>query len=84
MLLLAAISYGYDLILIMLFALGKTKWLLSREYIALGLSLMFFISSLFIGDIRIKILIVIIGALAGETLMVTTGLIKIKKILRNT
>ena len=35
MLLLAAISYGYDLILITLFAFDKTKWLLSRECIAI-------------------------------------------------
>jgi hypothetical protein len=48
MLLLAAISYGYDLILITLFALDKTRWLLSREYTAFTLALLFFISSLFI------------------------------------
>ena len=50
MLLLAAISYGYDLILITLFAFDKTKWLLSREYIALSVALLFFVSSLFIND----------------------------------
>lgn len=50
MLLLAAISYGYDLILITLFALDKTRWLLSREYIALTIALIFFISSLVIDN----------------------------------
>lgn len=50
MLLLAAISYGYDLILITLFAFDKTKWLLSREYIAMSVALIFFIASLFIDD----------------------------------
>jgi O-antigen/teichoic acid export membrane protein len=50
MLLVAAISYGYDLILITLFAFDKTKWLLSREYIAVSVSLIFFVSSLFIDD----------------------------------
>ncbi len=50
MLLLAAISYGYDLILITLFAFDKTKWLLSREYIALALALIFFTASLSIDN----------------------------------
>jgi hypothetical protein len=50
MLLLAAISYGYDLILITLFALDKTRWLLYREYIAFTIALIFFICSLFIDN----------------------------------
>ncbi len=50
MLLLAAISYGYDLILITLFAFDKTKWLLSRECIAISVALIFFVASLFVGD----------------------------------
>lgn len=50
MLLLAAISYGYDLILITLFALDKTRWLLSREYVAFALALIFFVSSLYIDN----------------------------------
>lgn len=60
MLTLAAISYGYDLILITLFALGKTRWLLSRECIALLISLVFFISSLAIDDIHGKVLAIIL------------------------
>lgn len=60
MLLLAAISYGYDLILITLFAFDKTKWLLSREYIALTISLIFFISSLFVDSTQLRIFIVIL------------------------
>lgn len=64
MLTLAAVSYGYDLILITLFAFDKTKWLLSRECIALTISLVFFIASLFVSDIHGKMLMIILGAIA--------------------
>lgn len=60
MLLLAAISYGYDLILITLFAFDKTKWLLTREYIALALALIFFTASLSIDNTQWKILAIIV------------------------
>lgn len=83
MLLLAAISYGYDLILITLFALDKTRWLLSREYIAITLALIFFVSSLFIDSTQWKILIIIAGAIAGESTMVLAGMIKIRKLIQN-
>jgi hypothetical protein len=60
MLLLAAISYGYDLILITLFAFDKTRWLLSREFFALTVALFFFIFSLFIENTQLRILFVIL------------------------
>lgn len=60
MLLLAAISYGYDLILITLFAFDKTKWLLSREFLALCIALVFFVSSVLMDDIQLKILLIIL------------------------
>lgn len=82
MLVLAAISYGYDLILIMLFAFDKTKWLLSRECIALSFGLVCFFSSLYIDNIQLKMLTVILWALVGESTMVMAGLVKIHKILR--
>lgn len=84
MLLLAAISYGYDLILITLFAFDKTKWLLSRECFALLFSLVFFIASLSIPDVHGKILAIILGAIVGEGTMVIAGLFKTRKILRAT
>lgn len=83
MLLLAAISYGYDLILITLFAFDKTKWLLSREYIALALALIFFTASLSIDNTQWKILAIIVWAIAGESTMVISGLLKIRKLLRD-
>jgi hypothetical protein len=83
MLLLAAISYGYDLILITLFAFDKTKWLLSRECIAISVALIFFVASLFVGDTQWRILVVILWALAGESIMVITGIIKMRKILKD-
>lgn len=60
MLTLAAISYGYDLILITLFAFDRSRWLLSRECIAISIALVFFLSSLAIGDSHGKILAIIL------------------------
>lgn len=82
MLVLAAISYGYDLILITLFAFDKNKWLLSRECVALSIALIFFASSLFVDNTHLRILLVIGWAIAGEGFMVVTGLMKIRKIFR--
>lgn len=81
MLLLAAISYGYDLILITLFAFDKTRWLLSREFFALTIALFFFIFSLFIENTQLRILFVILWAIAGEGIMVVAGFLKMRKIL---
>ncbi len=72
MLVLAAISYGYDLILITLFAFDKNKWLLSRECIAISIAMIFFVASLFVDYTQLKIVLVIGGAIAGEGTMVMT------------
>lgn len=82
MLFLAAISYGYDLILITLFALEKDIWLLTREIIALSASLIFFIGSLYAPDMQTKVVLVMLGAIAGISIMVTLGSIKIKNLLQ--
>ncbi len=70
MLVLAAISYGYDLILITLFAFDKNKWLLSRECIAICIAMIFFLSSLSIDNTQLRIVLVIVGAMVGEGTMV--------------
>ncbi len=72
MLILAAISYGYDLILITLFAFDKNRWLLSRECIALSVAMIFFVASLFVDNTQLRIVLVIGGAIAGEGTMVVT------------
>lgn len=81
MLLLAAISFGYDLILITLFALNEDRWLLKREAVALSIACLFFLTSFFFSIVQIKLLFIILGAIAGETTMVILGLIKTRKVL---
>lgn len=82
MLLLAAISYGYDFILITLFALEKDLWILKRECLALSLALLVFLSSFLVEDLQLKLLLVIFGAIVGESVMVWWGLGKVKRIVR--
>lgn len=80
MLLLAAISYGYDLILITLFALEKDLWILKREVFALALALVVFLSSFLVDDLQIKLLLIISGAIVGESAMVWWGLRQIRRV----
>lgn len=80
MLLLAAISYGYDLMLITLFALNKDVWFLKRELIALLLAGILFASSFFVDSIQFKIVLIILGAIVGESFMVVRGFFKIREI----
>lgn len=77
MLLLAAISYFYDLVLINLFAFKQETWFLKRELLALTLATIFFI----IGWQTSSISTIILGAIAGESLMVGLGLYKVKRSL---
>jgi O-antigen/teichoic acid export membrane protein len=83
LLLLAGISYIYDLVLITLFALEKDIWFLKNELIALALSLIFFGASLLIDDTQTKILLIITAAITGETAMAALGLIKASKLLKD-
>ena len=59
MLLLAAISYGYDLILITLFAFDRNKWLLSREWWSLLVACLFFGVSFLVPEIHLKTFFII-------------------------
>lgn len=81
MLLLAAISYGYDLVLITLFAFDQDRWLLRREMIALLVALLFFGGSLLVMDLQAKLLLILFGAIAGESTMTILGWRKTRKIL---
>ncbi len=74
MLLLAAISYGYDLVLITLFAFEEEIWFLKREVLALILALMIFAASFFIEPLQLKIAAIILAAILGEGFMVLIGL----------
>lgn len=82
MLVLAGISYFYDLILITIFAFEKDKWLFKRELIALACAVAFFVSSLFIVDSQTRLFLIFAGAIAGEGLMVVLGSIKAKELLK--
>lgn len=81
MLILAAISYGYDVILLSLFALDEDKWLLKREVMAVGLAGVFFILSMGMFSAQSKMVCVLLGALVGETFMVVSGYLKLKRTL---
>jgi len=81
MLLVAAISYGYDLILITLFALEHDMWFLKREFIALTIAGIVFACSWLVDDIPTKLLLIIAASLVGETTMVILGTRKIKEVL---
>jgi hypothetical protein len=81
MLILAAISYGYDVILLSLFALDEDKWLLKREAMAVGLAGVFFILSMGMFSAQSKMVCVLLGALIGETFMVVSGYLKLKRTL---
>lgn len=82
MLILAAISYGYDLVMLSLFAAGKDIWFMWREFIGLAVSCIFFIASYFIPDMTHKMILILLGAIAGETIMVFLGTFKMRKFFR--
>ena len=82
MLLLAAISYGYDLVLITLFAFEEEVWFLKREVLALILAGAVLSFAAFIPSIAIQILIIILSAIAGESLMVILSMAKLIKKLQ--
>jgi len=79
MLLLAAISYGYDLVLITLFALEEDVWFLKREVFALLFAGLLFISSFFADSLQLKIALIILGAIVGESFMVVFGAMRIQR-----
>ncbi len=81
-LILAAVSYFYDLILISLFSTGHDLWLLKCEAAAFVAACLIFGTSIFIMDIRMKIFTVILGAITGEIIIVALSLKKITGFLK--
>lgn len=82
MLFLAAISYGYDLVLITLFALNQERWFLGKEIISLLIALG--VSSLALAmntDVH-KMLLIITAAIIAEAYIVFVGQKKIRLLLR--
>lgn len=82
MLILAAVSYGYDLVFLSLFAAGKDIWFMWREFIGLGLSCMFFVGSYFATDTMQRMTLILLGAIVGEITMVILGTVKMHKFFR--
>jgi len=81
MLLLAAISYGYDLVLIILFALEEDLWFLKMEFIALAVSGGIFLSTFLVEEPLTKMLLILLAAIYGETFMVVNGSLRVRKSL---
>lgn len=80
MLVLCAISYFYDLVLISVFALNHEKWFLKMELIAFALALIVFAFAWFaVADINMKLSLIITGAIVGEAVMVLRGSVKVRR-----
>jgi O-antigen/teichoic acid export membrane protein len=82
LLVLAAVSYFYDLILITIFALEKESWLLKREFIALAIGGSIMTVSLFLESNSTRVTWVIAGAICAELFLVTISLRKIRQWLK--
>ncbi len=82
LLILAAVSYFYDLSFITLFALGKERWWLKRELLALAIGLGIGALSFLPFSSDLKIVIIISSAIAAEAAMAWVGLRKVKAVLR--
>jgi O-antigen/teichoic acid export membrane protein len=80
MLVMAAVSYGYDLVLITLFAFNKEIWFLKNELIALIIAAAIFFSSAIVDDLAIKTFIIIAGSIFGLSFIVLRGIFKIRRL----
>lgn len=83
MLVLAAVSFFYDLILITLFAFEKEIWLLKREMLALAAGAALLFLSKLPETVTIKTALILISAISAEGLMVVLGLKKIQNVFRS-
>ncbi|MBI4836404.1 MAG: oligosaccharide flippase family protein [Candidatus Abawacabacteria bacterium] len=83
MLLLAAISYGYDLVLITLFALGQERWFLKRELIALAIALVILLLATQLTDNIWQLGAIIVAAISAETVIVVLGYQKAHRLLHD-
>lgn len=80
MLILAAVSYGYDMVLIILFSLNRERWFLKMEIVALSIALAIFGISSIIDLHSVQVLLILTGAICAESFMVIAGYQKILKI----
>ena len=80
MLLLAAISYGYDLVLITLFAFNQEKWFLKCEVITLIISVLAFVLGTWL--LSSQILVIMLAALLAEFIIVIIGYKKVQNLLQ--
>ncbi len=82
MLVLAAISYFYDLLLISLFALEKERWFLKREIAALAIASSIFLAATQTTDPILGVFLILLGAISGELSMVVMAGKKLNSIFR--
>ncbi len=82
MLVLAAISYGYDLVFLTLFALDEDVWFLKREFLALLFAGIFFGLTFAASSQTMQMFLIIFGAIVGESTMVVLGFMKIRKVFQ--
>lgn len=82
MLVLVAISYLYDLVILTLFAFEDDIWIMKREFLAVIISVIFFGGSLLIENLNLKLLFILLGAIAGETSVVIMCGVKVRKMLK--
>ncbi len=82
LLLLAGVSYLYDLTFITLFALNKERWWLKRELLALLIGLSIGALSLLSLPTAAKVVLIISSAIAAEAAMAFMGFQKLHKELR--
>jgi O-antigen/teichoic acid export membrane protein len=82
MLTITAASYLYDLVLITLFGLEKEIWFLKWEAIALLASSILFITSLGQFTQETSLILILLAALTGESIMVIVGMRKISAIFQ--
>lgn len=84
MLILAAISYGYDLVLITLFAFEQDIWFLKRELMALGLAMAIFAMVFAVKSNAAQLVIIMSGAILGESFMVIAGARRVRSLIKQT
>jgi O-antigen/teichoic acid export membrane protein len=83
LLVISAISYFYDLVLITIFAFEKERWFLKQELIALALSLPVFGAVFFLGAGAENLVIVFLAAIVGELYIVASAQRKIRSLFAN-
>ena len=79
LLILAGVSYFYDLALLSLFALKQEFWWLKREAMALVLCLCFAFAAHFLTNSTHSSILILTGAIAAEAAMAHWGMKRLKK-----